>query len=304
MQEIFIYIGFLIGVPILIKSSDYTVNFAIKYSEITGISKSGIGAIIVATLTSLPELFVAIASISLDAAGIILGNVLGANIANVLLLLGICGVLFEVTVKNKRRYLKIIITSIIPLICGLIFGFNFLLGLLCILLFSIQSKNLLISKIKRSKKYYKKEEGSKILPKLLLSGFILLISAELIVVSIKNLSIIIGFSETIFAALMLSLATTLPELSVSITSAKRKEYDLLLGNILGSCFVNINLILGISLIFSKFIISSKEIFLMLANFISYLVFIVLSIDSKIERMEALIMLLIFVLYASIGFTLI
>lgn len=297
MEDILIYfILFLIGIPILAKSSNYAVTFASKYSELTGISKTAIGAIVIATLTSLPELFVAIASISLKTSEIIIGNLLGANITNVLLLIGISGAIFGINVRKNKRYLELIVFSILPFLYGLIFKFDATLGFLCLVLFFLMSKNLLYQRKNSKMSRRDRKKSLKILAKLLLSILIVLVSAELIVFSIKNLSEIIGFSKTIFSALTLSLITTLPELSVTIASSKRKEYDILLGNIFGSCFVNINLIFGFSLLFSKFVITTREIFLIFVSIISFLSFVIFSLDNEIERMEAVILIFIYILY--------
>ncbi|MEM7816883.1 MAG: hypothetical protein QXZ20_03145 [Candidatus Aenigmatarchaeota archaeon] len=305
MQDILIYLTlFLIGAPLLIKSSDYCVIFASKYSQLSGISKTAIGAIIISTLTSLPELFVAIASIPLKESEIIIGNLLGANITNVLLLIGISAAIFGIKIKNKIRFFEMIIFATIPFLYGLFFTFDATLGFLCLIIFFSLSKNLLFPTKKSGKRVKNRKKELEILSKLLFSILILLASAEIIVLSIKNLSEIIGFSKTIFSALILSLLTTLPELSVSIASSKRKEYEILLGNIFGSCFVNVNLIFGFSLLFSKFLLTTKEILLIFISIISYLSFVIFALDNKIERLEALIMILIYILYVFIGFSII
>ena len=305
MENIFLYIlGLCIGIPIIIKSGDYAVEAGKSYSKITGISTTAIGAIIIATLTSLPELFVSLSSITVSAYGILFGNIIGSNIADILLLCGITGAIFGVKIKNNKKYLEIIVFSTIPIIYGSIFGFDSTLGWLSLILFFFLSRDLLVDESRERMRNRKIKEKYAIheLGKLLVSIIILLISSEIVVISLQKISDIFGLSDMILSSLLLAVSTSLPELSISYSAGKKREYDILLGNLVGSCFVNTNLILGMGLIASRLILNFPAVFLLLTNLFSYLVLILALADNRIERFEGIIFLFFYAFYFLISIT--
>ena len=289
-------LGLIFGLFLLTKSSDIVVESSIKYSQITGITKTAIGAIIISFLTSLPELIVAIVSSFNREAYIMLGNIIGANITNILLVLGLAAAFFGIKIKERNKYYEMIFITTLLSLYGIFYGFNFVLGFFSLIIFFLVSKNLLSFRVNSMNEKKKNKSSYRILAKIIFFIFLLSLSAEIIVISLKQISLVLEINKTIISALLISFSTTLPELAVTISSGKKKEHEILIGNIFGSCFVNITLILAIGMLFSNLFIGQAELFLFSFLFGTYSLIFFFMFDKKIERMEGLILLFCYLLF--------
>jgi len=289
-------LGLIFGLFLLTKSSDIVVESSIKYSQITGITKTAIGAIIISFLTSLPELIVAIVSSFNREAYIMLGNIIGANITNILLVLGLAAAFFGIKIKERNKYYEMIFITTLLSLYGIFYGFNFVLGFFSLIIFFLVSKNLLSFRVNSMNEKKKNKSSYRILAKIIFFIFLLSLSAEIIVISLKQISLVLEINKTIISALLISFSTTLPELAVTISSGKKKEHEILIGNIFGSCFVNITLILSIGILFSNLFIGQAELFLFSFLFGTYSLIFFFMFDKKIERMEGLILLFCYLLF--------
>ena len=265
----------------MMKFSDYAVDYSIKLSKLTGIMKMTIGIIIIAIMTSLPELSVSITASLSNAQNLIYGTMVGSNIADILLVMGGTALVYGIGVGEK--YLKrakeiIIITSLL-----LLYGLFFFL-----------SDSLLHQKYKDGK-----EKGSTIeilitLGKLILIIIMILISAEVVTRSSIELSKILGISETLLGATVVGITTSFPELMVALSAARKKEMGIIFGTVFGSCFVNIALILGLSATISTIGIGVREIALLASLLLTYGLAL-LFMKYKMDRMVGMVMLSIYTL---------
>jgi len=245
------------------KASDVTITNSVKIADITGFGKTTVGFILVAFSTSLPELCVAIfAAIGQETIGVAIGNVLGSNIVNICLILGICFLI--ITLKNSDHvtllpsmakeeigslYFGLFIASIIPLTLLYIGYASQFIGVILLAIFVFYVYQL--SKIRKVK-----EEGSlgwerQKLRKYTFLTFLgasgVVISSYFIVDSASYISLSMGIPQVVIGATIVAFGTSLPELATSVDSARKGHFDLALGNIVGSCFINITCILGVPL---------------------------------------------------------
>ncbi len=248
---------------VLNKASDWTITNSVKIAEIPGIGKTTVGFILVAFSTSLPELSVAIfAAFSSETVGVSIGNVLGSNIVNICLILGIC---FLIVVLKCPRYtcmypsmakeeigslyFGLFIASVIPLTLLYIGYASRYIGIILLAIFVFYLFQL--SRIKKGK-----EESSLGGEKQRLSRYALLTflgaagvvaSSYFIVDSASNIALNLGVPRVVIGATVVAFGTSIPELVTSINATRKGHLDMALGNIVGSCFINITCILGVTL---------------------------------------------------------
>lgn len=291
-------LGFVVGMILLMKLSDYAVEYSIQLSKLTGIMKLTIGVIIIALMTSLPELAVSITSSINKASNLVFGTMVGSNIADILIVLGGAAAVYGIGVG--RYHIKdaaeiMIITSLL-LIYGLAYGYGDVFGLLGLIIFLFFSDRLLHRRIEKEGGN-QKEIGKIVVTavKLVLVITFILLSAELVTKSSIELSNIFRISETLIGATIISITTSFPELMVALAAAKRRETEIIFGTVFGSCFINISLVLGIGSLIFPISIGIREMFLIASLFVTYLIALGF-MYYKIDRFEGLIMSLLYILF--------
>jgi len=270
--------GMLINVLILIasllvldKASDWTITNSTKVAEITGIGKTTVGFILVAFSTSLPELSVAIfAAISRENVGVSIGNVLGSNIVNICLILGICFLIvvlkcpkytcmYPSMAKEEigSLYFGLFIASVIPLTLLYIGYASQYIGIILLTIFVFYLYQL--SRVRKIR-----EESSLGVEKQKIGRYTLLTflgaagvvaSSYFIVDSASYIAIGMGVPRVVIGATVVAFGTSIPELATSIDATRKGHLDMALGNIVGSCFINITCILGVTLVASAFTVN-------------------------------------------------
>jgi len=225
-----------------------------------------VGFILVAFSTSLPELCVAIiAAIQQESIGVAIGNVLGSNIVNICLILGICLLIMTLKSSNNVKilpsmakeeignlYFGLFVASIIPLTLLYIGYASQFIGivLIGIFVFYVYQLSRIRAVKEESASGEERQRMSRYTFLTLLGAAGVVISAYFIVDSASYIAGIIGIPPVVIGATIVALGTSLPELATSVNSVQRRHLDLALGNIVGSCFINITCILGVTLIAS------------------------------------------------------
>ena len=303
----------IVGFVILIKGADWLVDGASSIASNFKVSKLLIGLTIVAFGTGAPELAVSFSSLINGNTDILLGNVIGSNIINVLLLIGIAALIKPIkvqknTVSKELPLLLLISTALIVFFLDTSFTeaisnvFSRSDAIICLLLFCI-FLYYLITLAKKNRKETKQTEK----PKYKLSkSFLLTIiglagivgGSELVVNSASIIATTIGISERIISLSIIALGTSLPELVTTITAAKKGESDLLVGNIVGSNIFNICIVLALPIAISGGISPANfEILdLVMLIFSAFLLCLLARRDHKITRAEGALMLAIFAVY--------
>ena len=257
---------------ILIKSSDFFVKYSEKIGLGLGVPQFIIGVTIVSIGTSLPELITSLFAVTKGDTSFVAGNVIGSNIANILLVVGIATI-FAKKIEVTRSLIKLDLPILIS--CGAILAitmsdgtFNFLEAIVCLTSFVIylfynyyqhkeskqEKEDELLKTLKLKKKppikwYY--------LVFILISSITLFYSAQFTIESVISLATILKLDTSIIAVTAVAIGTSLPELSVSIVAAKKGNFDLTLGNIFGSNIFNGFVVMGIPALIHPLHISDK-----------------------------------------------
>ena len=301
----------IIGFIVLIKGADYFVDGAVDIANHLKISKIIIGLTIVAFGTSAPELAVAFSSIINGTGDILIGNVIGSNILNIMLILGIASLIIPLKVKtetiNKELPITLLMTiGLVILISDVLFNndkINIISrsdGIMLILLFCVFLYYLIKTALRSKSKEYEKPKERKVIAILYIALGLaaIIIGSEVVVKSATTLANHFNISERLISLTIVAFGTSLPELVSSITAAKKKQTDILIGNIIGSNIFNICLVIGLPVSLLGGINASSFsiidiIFLCLSV---VLVFIFTLNKGKLTKNEGIIMLVLFSIY--------
>lgn len=240
-----------VGFVFLVKGADWFVEGAAGIAKKLGIPQLVIGLTIVAMGTSMPEAAVSITSALSGSAGISIGNVVGSNILNILIILGITAVLTNVRIqKTTFRYeIPFMIGITIILMAFGITGnqITFLEGILFWLLFLIFLGYLFVISKKGS---VQDEEEIKALPLwkgvlgIIIGGILVVKGSDFAVEGATEIARYFGMSERFIGLTIVAFGTSLPELVTSVTAARRGNADIAIGNIVGSNIFNILFVIG------------------------------------------------------------
>ncbi|WP_055685788.1 calcium/sodium antiporter [Loktanella sp. 5RATIMAR09] len=243
------------GIYLLIKGGDWTVDAAVFVAERTGLSPLFIGATIISFGTSVPELFTSVTANLQGYPGIALGNVLGSNVANILLVLGATAFVFQVTARPKdlvKDLCMMLLATGIMAFGMLTGGFNQILGLI---MFGILAA-FVFYQYKTDSIPLEEDDDDDDTPGIttmkgavviLLAGLAALgVGSELLVKGAVQTGSAIGVPEAIIGLTVVAFGTSLPELSTCIAAARKQSVGLILGNIIGSNTFNILSIIGLT----------------------------------------------------------
>ena len=303
----------IVGFIILIKGADIFVDGASGVATNFKVSKMLIGLTIVAFGTSAPEFAVSVKSIVSGNGDIVLGNVIGSNIINILLILGCSALIHSLNVKNntvkKELPITMLITSLFAVLLsdnlfdkGIKNAFTRLDGVV-LLLFFILFIYYLIS-MARKKIEDNSEDNTLSLTKSILYTLIgiigIILGSNFVVDSAAFLATAWGVSERLISLTIIAFGTSLPELVTSITATKKGEYDIAIGNVVGSNIFNIGIVIGIpTTIFGGIgIINFSYIDLIVMIVAAILLFMFSFNDYKISKKEGILFLILFITYYS------
>ncbi len=295
---------FIVSLALLIKSSDLFVGAAESIGLKAGLSPFITGVLIVGIGTSLPELGSSIAAAAGGATEIVIGNVLGSNITNIFLVLGIAAVIGkEFTIK--RDVLKfdipfLLATTLLMSLMILDGLFSRIEGILTISAFLIYILyNLKNSGDKNAQSAVKQKPTLKEIAFLILSPVGIFYGAEYTVDSVIFISAFFGIGSEIIALSAIALGTSLPEVLVTIAAARKGNPDLAVGNIIGSNIFNGLVVMGIPSLIGSLVIPSGILAFSLPVLIAaILIFIFVIIDNKINSLEGGILLLFYLYFIS------
>lgn len=248
---IFIQLLLLVwGFVMLVKGADWFVDGAAGLARKFGIPQLVVGLTIVAMGTSAPEAAVSITAALKGNADIGIGNVVGSNILNILIILGVSAVITSVAIQKSTFFIEIpymILITVVLIVMGKIGGdVSRIEGVILWVLFIIYLAYLFV--LARKGKDEKQEEETKSIPKLLLSavvgGVVVVLGSNVTVDSATEIATMLGLSERFIGLTIVALGTSLPELVTSVTAAKKGNADIAIGNIVGSNIFNILFVIG------------------------------------------------------------
>lgn len=311
IQIILLIVGFIL----LIKGADWLIDGASSTASHFKVSKLLIGLTIIAFGTGAPELAVSVSSLLNGTTDMLLGNVIGSNILNILLLIGIAAVIHPIRIKKDTVAKELPLLLLISTVIIVLFLDTLLVsadqntisradGIICLLCFSVFI--FYIISMARKNRAAKTEVEK---PKFRLGISLLLIlvglagvvgGSELVVSSASTIAASIGISDRMIALTIVAFGTSLPELITTIKAAKRGENELLVGNIIGSNIFNICIVLGLPVaLFGTITPSSFEIIdLIMLVGATVILLLVSRSGRKITRLEGILMLATFTIYYS------
>ncbi len=243
----------VVGFAMLVKGADWFVDGAAGIAEKFGIPQLVVGLTIVAMGTSAPEAAVSITAALKGTADIAVGNVVGSNILNILIILGLTGFITNVAVQKSTLFCEIpymLGITVALLFMGMHGGsINLVEGIILWVLFIIYLAYLFVM-AKKGKQSADESKESRPVWKLLIAaivgGVVVVWGSNITVDSATALAEIIGLSEKFIGLTIVALGTSLPELVTSVTAAKKGNADIAIGNIVGSNIFNILFVLGTS----------------------------------------------------------
>lgn len=255
-MEIFIQILLLVlGFAMLIKGADWFVDGASAVAEKLGIPQLIIGLTIVAMGTSAPEAAISISAAVKGSADIAVGNVLGSNIMNILVILGLTAIITPLAVQKSTIKYEIPFVILITIVFGLLGLTDNTIGLLDgIILWGLFIAYLVYLFFMAKKgngvedEADEKPKGS--MPKLIIFGLVgiglVIWGSNITVDAATSIARMFGMSERFIGLTIVALGTSLPELVTSVTAALKKKADIAIGNIVGSNIFNILFVIGTS----------------------------------------------------------
>ena len=310
MQILLLIIGFVI----IIKASDFLVDASSALALKLRVPKMLIALTIAAFGTCAPEVAISFQSVSAGNGEISFANVVGSCVVNIFLIIGLASFIRPIKVKHatikKELPILAIITSVFAvLMLDSIFNpltsdtFSRSDGLILLLLFGLFVIYLVQLLFKKSD--YSEEEVSKIkynpalaIIIIVVSIILIIYSSDLIVSAATKIATRLHISEKLITMFAIVIGTSLPEMVMTVTSAKKGEFDIAIGNIIGTNIFNICIVLGLPvIIYGDVLLTGFGFVDIIAVFLSSaLLFLFARSEKTIDKKEAIIMLVIFAIY--------
>lgn len=308
----------LLGFFLLIKGADYLVDGASNIAKEFHIPEIVIGLTIVAIGTSMPELMVSLNASIKGLSDISLGNVIGSNLANLLLILGVTSIISPLIFKRETKLIETPFTLFVTILLFVfgnysIFGASgtisrgegFIFLILCVLfivysiIMSKKGNEFDGKKIKINKKEEKNIKNFQSILMIIIGIIGLKIGGDFVVENVKELAILFGISEKLISLTIVAFSTSLPELITSITATKKGEEDLAIGNIIGSQVFNILLILGISAVISPITYSVSynfDMYILIVTSFIFMLYPFIGRKDTMTRRNGILFVSIYVIY--------
>lgn len=265
-----------VGLALLVWSSDIFIEGAASTAIHMNISPLIIGVVVLGFGTSAPEILVAILASIDDSPGLAIGNVVGSNIANIGLVLGVTAIISPVVIKSsllKREFPILLAISLVGILLMLDQDLDFTDGIILLALLLIvmtwmirANKNInpndpLAEKTIEELEDLPKLSNQKALSFLILGLVILMISAKMMVWGAVEIAHFFHVPEMIIGLTIVAIGTSLPELAAAITAAKKGEADLMIGNILGSNLFNLLAVMSMPALIAPSVIDNATLLL-------------------------------------------
>lgn len=290
----------IISIAVLVKSSDFFVDGAEKIGLSLGLPSFIVGVVIVGVGTSLPELVSSVVATLNNEAGMVAANVIGSNITNIFLVLGIGAILtknFKFESDILHGDLPILLSAALLLYFALHDGeftrgeaVFFIIGLIAYLAHSVLGH-------KQDKDEERPKAGVWDWVKLFISPVLIYLGAKYTVDSVMKISEIVNIATEIITLSAVALGTSLPEVMVSISAAKRGNSDMVVGNIIGSNIFNTFAVMGVPGLMRLLPIEKEVLsFALPLSVAATLMFVIMTVDKKIPRGEGAFLLIFYIYF--------
>jgi cation:H+ antiporter len=300
----------ILGFVLLIKGADFLVNGASGIAKKFGIPEIIVGLTIVSIGTSMPELFVSLTSSLKGYSDVSIGNVIGSNLCNLLLILGITTCIRDIKFERNTKYIEI------PFLIGTTFLF-FCFGqdgiisrleaiilivlFICFILYTIITSNSQKNSEDNFENVVKEENISviKSIFQILIGVIALKFGGDFVVENATQIARIIGISDKVISVTIIAFGTSLPELITSVLASIKGNTDIAIGNIIGSNIFNLLLIIGISAVINPIIFNLTYNFDLIYLVVAILILFIIPHAGKKEYMTkwgGIIYLIMYAIY--------
>lgn len=304
----------IIGFIFLIASADLLVDGSSGIAKKFHIPEIIIGLTIVSIGTSMPELFVSITSALEGHSDMSLGNIIGSNLSNLLLILGLSAIIKHVVFQKETRLYEIpmclLFTITFMIFCNTNDGISRIEGIVLLLLFCVFLGYTIFMGIKESKTNLEKDDAKEEKNNSIVKNIILVIlgviglkvGGDLTVDNAVDVANYFNISEKIISLTILAVGTSLPELVTSVTAAIKGNSDIAIGNIIGSNIFNILLILGVASIIKPItynVTYNFDISILIVATVILALFPFIPPKDKMSRANGIIYFLMYIAYLAI-----
>lgn len=299
LQIVFLALGFFL----LVKGADWFVDGASGLARKLGIPQLVIGLTIVAMGTSLPEAAVSISAALRGNAEITIGNIVGSNILNILIILGVTALIATLKVADSTVRYEIpfmIVVTFVLLWLGYTGGqVTWLEGVILWVLFLLYLRYLymMAKKGKEEEREVEQFSTAKIIG-LILAGVVMIVAgSNFAVEGASNLAKALGISQRFIGLTIVAFGTSLPELVTSVSAARKHNADIAIGNIVGSNIFNILFIVGTTALITPVTFASGFVVdTLIAAAVGILLFVCVARTKELRKKAGIVMLLAYILY--------
>ena len=297
MLNVFILI---FGFILLIKGSDFFVSSASDIAKKFKIPPIIIGLTVVAMGTSAPELSVSVTSSLAGLNDMSIANVVGSNIFNILIALGVSSMFGKLKINNYKDIWMLLGTCLGLLLMAINRSLGMLNGIILLIAFTMY----ILSLIKQAKANKEESEDNGKQRNLLLTmvlgilGLVAIVyGGDLVVNSASAIALTLGMSENLVGLTIVALGTSLPEFVTSVMATKKGELSIAIGNIIGSNIFNILLILGVASLISPIAISVVAICDVMFMVFTVTLFIFLTVKEKeLNKKSGILLIMMYIVY--------
>lgn len=309
------YVLFVVGFVLLIKGADILVEGASSIAKKNNIPELVIGLTIVSFGTSMPELVVNILASTSGSSELAIGNILGSNIANVLLILGVAALIKPLPIQQSIYFTEIPLSLVATLLVGFLANADLFVEVTGLTLSRVDGVILLfffalfmfyiyvVSKTDKSPEIINEEpENTASLSKtksilFIIGGSIaLFLGGKWVVDGAIDIALAFGLSETFIGLTVVAIGTSLPELVTSAVAAKKGQADLAVGNVIGSNIFNLLWILGISSVINPLpfdVVSNADILMIIMASTLLIFAVIVGKRPRIDRWEGALFLVVY-----------
>jgi len=311
LEIIFWTLILAVSLYVLNKSSEYFTDYAERFGILFGLPSFVIGVSIVSIGTSLPELVTGIVAALKggEATSFVIANVVGSNITNILLIIGIASVVVGYSIKVRKDLVKLdlpllsLSTALFVVLLVWDQTFSFSDALISMCAYGIYLWYTFSEHSKTSYSKPKKKGRGKLFLGLAVSALFIWLGAKYTIESVLMLGAFFRVNVALLGLTVVALGTSLPELFVTLAAVRKKRFEIAVGNIFGSNIVNLLFVVAIPAFITPLVITTNVLlvgipFLVLAT----LLYVIASLDREVQKYEGAMFLLIYLVYISILFT--
>ena len=303
MPWVFVALGLLT----LLLAGDFLVKGAINLAFRLGISALVVSLTVVAFGTSAPELLIVLSAMADDAPGLALGNIIGSNTANILLVLGLPAMvagLFTTNLDTKKSFVLMVFASVLFIVLAFIGPFIWWHGALLLVALTVIFLDQAMQAHRGRRATENLESINLSMPGWKISLYLLFglvglpVGAKVLVVNAEIIAQDFGMSETAIGLTLIAVGTSLPELATTTIAAIRRQADVALGNVIGSNMINLLAIIGIASLVGPIPVAEEfltfDLWVMLAA--SFLLIPFVFFRQNITRIWGLVLTLLYMAY--------